>query len=160
MYSIRTGRLRILIKSSAISRYRSRTSEAAMRYVTPSLMPNTSGCTGPCAPLNAGSNASKHRTSFRMSSRTARMISGNDTTDARSMCALQGERHTCIDKRRPGESLAYNRAWRAWLVRRRAVDKRIKDDDTGVVYFEFRPDGSYRGVTYYFAPGSGCGVCT
>ncbi len=28
--------------------------------------------------------------------------------------------------------------------RRRAVDKRIKDDDTGVVYFEFRPDGSYR----------------
>src|SRR5207244_12402777 len=71
--------------------------------------------------LNAGSNASKHRTSFRMSSRTARMISGNDTTDAHSMCALQGERHTCIDKRRPGESFAYNRAWRAWLVRRRAA---------------------------------------
>ena len=88
------------------------------------------------------------------------MISGNDTTDARSMCALQGERHTCIDKRRPGESFAYNRAWRAWLVRRRAVDKRIKDDDTGVVYFEFRPDGSYRGLSYYFAPGNGCGFCT
>src|SRR5438552_14522319 len=29
--------------------------------------------------------------------------------------------------------------------RKRAVEKRIKDDDTGVVYFEFRPDGSYRG---------------
>ena len=26
--------------------------------------------------------------------------------------------------------------------RRRAVEKRIKDDDTGVVYFEFRPDGT------------------
>src|SRR5437870_5124502 len=48
----------------------------------------------------------------------------------------------------------------AWLVWRRAVDKRIKDDDTGVVYFEFRPDGSYRGLSYYFAPGNGCGFCT
>ena len=44
--------------------------------------------------------------------------------------------------------------------RRRAVDKRIKDDETGVVYFEFRPDGSYRGLSYYFAPGNGCGFCT
>jgi hypothetical protein len=41
--------------------------------------------------------------------------------------------------------------------RRRAVDKRIKDDETGVVYFEFRPDGSYRGLSYNFAPGNGCG---
>jgi hypothetical protein len=44
--------------------------------------------------------------------------------------------------------------------RRRAVEKRIKDDATGVVYFEFRPDGSYRGLSYYFAPGNGCGFCT
>src|SRR5438128_2717759 len=44
--------------------------------------------------------------------------------------------------------------------RKRAVEKRIKDDDTGVVYFEFRPDGSYRGLSYYFAPGNGCGFCT
>ncbi len=44
--------------------------------------------------------------------------------------------------------------------RRRAVEKRIKDDDTGVVYFEFRPDGSDRGLSYYFAPGNGCGFCT
>src|SRR5258708_18754493 len=44
--------------------------------------------------------------------------------------------------------------------RKRAVEKRIKDDDTGVVYFEFRPDGSYRGLSYYFVPGNGCGLCT
>jgi hypothetical protein len=44
--------------------------------------------------------------------------------------------------------------------RRRVVDKRIRDDETGVVYFEFRPDGGYRGLSYYFAPGNGCGFCT
>jgi hypothetical protein len=44
--------------------------------------------------------------------------------------------------------------------RRRAVEKRIKDSDTGVVYFEFRPDGSFRGVSYYFGPGNGCGFCS
>ena len=44
--------------------------------------------------------------------------------------------------------------------RKRAVEKRIKDDDTGVVYFEFRPNGAYRGLSYYFVPGNGCGFCT
>jgi hypothetical protein len=44
--------------------------------------------------------------------------------------------------------------------RRRAVEKRIRDADTGVVYFEFRRDGSYRGLSYYFVPGNGCGFCT
>jgi hypothetical protein len=44
--------------------------------------------------------------------------------------------------------------------RRRAVEKRIKDDETGVVYFEFRLDGRYRGLSYYFASGNGCGYCT
>jgi len=44
--------------------------------------------------------------------------------------------------------------------RHRVVEKRVKDEETGVVYFEFRPDGSYRGLSYYFAPGNGCGFCT
>ena len=44
--------------------------------------------------------------------------------------------------------------------RRRVVEKRIKDEETGVVYFEFRPDGSFRGLSYYFAPGNGCGFCS
>lgn len=44
--------------------------------------------------------------------------------------------------------------------RRRVVEKRIKDDETGVVYLEFRPNGSYRGLSYYFAPGNGCGFCS
>jgi hypothetical protein len=44
--------------------------------------------------------------------------------------------------------------------RRRVVEKRIRDEETGVVYFEFRPDASYRGLSYYFAPGNGCGFCT
>jgi len=44
--------------------------------------------------------------------------------------------------------------------RRRAAEKRIKDDETGVVYFEFRPDGRYKGLSYYFASGNGCGFCS
>ena len=43
--------------------------------------------------------------------------------------------------------------------RRRAVDKRINDSDTPVVYFEFRPDGNYKGYSFYFASGNGCGYC-
>jgi hypothetical protein len=47
----------------------------------------------------------------------------------------------------------------AYYDRRRAVDQRIKDNDTGVVFFEFRPDGNYKGYSFYFAPGNGCGYC-
>lgn len=43
--------------------------------------------------------------------------------------------------------------------RRRAIDRRVKDNDTGVVFFEFRPDGSYRGYSFYFVSGNGCGYC-
>jgi len=43
--------------------------------------------------------------------------------------------------------------------RRRAVEQRIKDNDTPVVYFEFRPDGNYKGYSFYFASGNGCGYC-
>ncbi len=43
--------------------------------------------------------------------------------------------------------------------RRRAIDQRVKDSNTGVVFFEFRPDGQYRGYSFYFAPGNGCGYC-
>ena len=44
--------------------------------------------------------------------------------------------------------------------RRRAIEQRIKDKDTPVVYFEFRPDGNYRGYSFYFASGNGCGYCS
>jgi len=47
----------------------------------------------------------------------------------------------------------------AYYDRRRAIDQRVKDNDTGVVFFEFRPDGNYRGYSFYFAPGNGCGYC-
>ena len=47
----------------------------------------------------------------------------------------------------------------AYYDRRRAIDQRIKDNNTGVVFFEFRPDGNYRGYSFYFAPGNGCGYC-
>ena len=47
----------------------------------------------------------------------------------------------------------------AYYDRRRAVDQRIKDSNTGVVFFEFRPDGNYKGYSFYFAPGNGCGYC-
>jgi len=44
--------------------------------------------------------------------------------------------------------------------RRRVIEKRIRDEETGVVYIEFRTDGSYRGLSYTFARGNGCGFCT
>lgn len=44
--------------------------------------------------------------------------------------------------------------------RRRAIERHVKDDETGVVYFEFTPEGRYRGLSYYFGPGNGCGYCT
>jgi hypothetical protein len=44
--------------------------------------------------------------------------------------------------------------------RRRVVEKRIRDEETGVVYFEFRPDGTFRGLSYYLGPGNGCGFCS
>jgi hypothetical protein len=47
----------------------------------------------------------------------------------------------------------------AYVDRRRAIDRRVKDNDTGVVYLEFRPNGAYRGLDYYFARGNGCGYC-
>jgi hypothetical protein len=47
----------------------------------------------------------------------------------------------------------------AYYDRRRAVDQRIKDNNTGVVFFEFGPNGNYKGYSFYFAPGNGCGYC-
>ena len=35
----------------------------------------------------------------------------------------------------------------------------MKDKETAVVYVEFKPDGAYRGPSYYFAQGNGCGYC-
>jgi hypothetical protein len=43
--------------------------------------------------------------------------------------------------------------------RRRAIERRLKDKETAVVYLEFKPDGAYRGLSYYFAKGNGCGYC-
>ena len=43
--------------------------------------------------------------------------------------------------------------------RRRAIEQRLKDKETAVVYLEFKPDGAYRGLSYYFAKGNGCGYC-
>jgi len=44
--------------------------------------------------------------------------------------------------------------------RRLALDKRIKDERAGIVFLEFRPDGVYRGLSYYFASGNGCAFCS
>ena len=33
------------------------------------------------------------------------------------------------------------------------------DDESKVVTFEFDADGKYRGLSYYFGPGVGCGFC-
>jgi len=47
-----------------------------------------------------------------------------------------------------------------FVDRKRAIEKLIKDDETPVVYLEFTPQGQWRGVSYYLAPGNGCGYCS
>src|SRR5262245_16907843 len=47
-----------------------------------------------------------------------------------------------------------------FVDRKRAIEKLVKDDETGVVYLEFTREGRWRGLSYYFASGNGCGYCT
>jgi hypothetical protein len=47
-----------------------------------------------------------------------------------------------------------------YVDRRRAIQLRVMDEETGVVWLEFRLDGTYRGMSYYFGPGNGCQFCT
>jgi hypothetical protein len=47
-----------------------------------------------------------------------------------------------------------------FVDRRRAIEQLVKDDETPIVYLEFTPQGRWRGVSYYLAPGNGCGYCT
>jgi hypothetical protein len=48
----------------------------------------------------------------------------------------------------------------AYWDRKRAVERRFKDDETAVVYLSFTPEGEWRGLSYTFGPGNGCGFCT
>ncbi len=47
-----------------------------------------------------------------------------------------------------------------YLDRKRALENRLKDEETAVVYFEFNPKGEYRGLSYYLGSGNGCGYCS
>ena len=47
-----------------------------------------------------------------------------------------------------------------YVDRKRLIRERVMDDRTGVVWLEFRPDGTYRGMSYYFGQGNGCQFCT
>src|SRR5258708_21703800 len=47
-----------------------------------------------------------------------------------------------------------------YVDRRRAIDTLVKNEKTAIVYFEFTPQGRYRGLSYYFEPGNGCGFCS
>ena len=46
-----------------------------------------------------------------------------------------------------------------YFDRKRALETRLKDDETALVYFEFSPKGEYRGLSYYLGSGNGCGYC-
>ena len=47
-----------------------------------------------------------------------------------------------------------------FVDRKRAIEHLVKDEETPVVYLEFTPQGRWRGVSYYFGSGNGCGYCT
>ena len=47
----------------------------------------------------------------------------------------------------------------AWYDREYAIEKIIVDDQSKVVYFDFDADGKYRGLSYLFGSGDGCGYC-
>ena len=46
-----------------------------------------------------------------------------------------------------------------WHDRGTAIHELFASDEVKVVYFDFDPDGRYRGYSYYFASGDGCGWC-
>jgi hypothetical protein len=43
--------------------------------------------------------------------------------------------------------------------REHMIDTYFKDDKTLVAYFHFARNGTYKGVSYYFGSGDGCGYC-
>ena len=43
--------------------------------------------------------------------------------------------------------------------RRHVIDDYFRDEETLVAYFHFGKDGKYKGMSYYFASGDGCGFC-
>ena len=43
--------------------------------------------------------------------------------------------------------------------RKHTIERYYRDEKTAVIYFEFSPEGKYRGLSYYFGPGDGCGYC-
>jgi hypothetical protein len=40
-----------------------------------------------------------------------------------------------------------------------AIDTFLRSDEMLIVYFHFAKNGAYKGMTYYFASGDGCGFC-
>lgn len=46
-----------------------------------------------------------------------------------------------------------------WYDRQSAVHDLFVDDRVKIVTFDFDPDGRYRGYSYYFGSGDGCGWC-
>jgi hypothetical protein len=44
--------------------------------------------------------------------------------------------------------------------RRHLLDNYFRDDQTGLVYFEFSPAGEYQAFSYYLGSGNGCGYCS
>lgn len=40
------------------------------------------------------------------------------------------------------------------------INTNFADDETAVVWFQFDPQGKYRGMSYYFGSGDGCGFCS
>lgn len=47
-----------------------------------------------------------------------------------------------------------------WLDRKQVFEKRFKDDQTAAIYFDFSPEGTFRGISYYLNSGNGCGYCS
>ena len=47
---------------------------------------------------------------------------------------------------------------RVW-DREHAIDTFFRDEETLVVYYHFAKNGAYKGMSYYFASGDGCGFC-
>jgi hypothetical protein len=46
-----------------------------------------------------------------------------------------------------------------WYDKKHTIDTFFADAETKVVYFEFEPTGKYKGYSFYFVSGDGCGYC-
>jgi len=115
--------------------------------VAATVLASVSLCAQPAAPPVSGSFTSRDVTFDVAGAVAFNGASAMDKANAAILVAISNDRLNAG-------------ALADFVDRKLAVEKLIKDEKTAVVYLEFTPQGRFRGLSYYFGSGNGCGFCT